>query len=75
MLYTASGESTDRVMPNAVSANFVGSRDNETKRKRRFRIVRTLQPFLTCSATVCGPEKQKSVSSVLLYLREYNIFS
>ena len=75
MLYTAGGESMEHVMTNTLSASFIGSRGNETKRKRRVRIVTMSRHFLTCSATVCGTEKQKSFKFSFFIFEIMNYFS
>jgi hypothetical protein len=75
VLYTPGGGSVEHVMTNILSADFIGSRDNETKRKGRFRIVTIWHQFLACFATVCGPEKQKNVKfSFIMFERMHCFF-
>ena len=75
MHYTPRGESVEHVVPNTLSAGFIGSRDNERNRKGLIRFVTILQQFLTCSATVCGPEKQNSVKfSCIMFERMHYFF-
>jgi hypothetical protein len=45
VLYTAGGESMGHVMPNTLSAGFIGSRDNETKREGALQNCYDLAPI------------------------------